>query len=138
GIYETGLGRAVEHVSRMLNDVLIDRRRRRDEEGGGQILAPAGASHLLPRRRHGPRVAEEDGGLERADIDAELQGVRRNDATDGTVAQALLDRAPLRRQIAAAIAADEILRPLRLRKTRAKVGEQQLGLHARAGECDGL
>src|SRR5439155_27247233 len=62
----------------------------------------------------------------------------RNDATDGAIAQALLDRAPLRRQIAAAIAADEVLRPLRLGETRAKVREQQLGLDARPGERDGL
>src|SRR5256885_13785128 len=122
----------------MLDDVLIDRRRRGDEERCRQILAPAGAPHLLPRRRHGPRIAEQNGRLERADVDAELQGVRRNDATDGAIAQALLDRAPLRWEIAAAIAADEILRPLRLGETRAKVSEQQLGLDARAGERDGL
>ena len=48
GIHETGLRRAVEHVPRMLDDVLIDRGRRRDEEGGGEILAPAGPTHLLP------------------------------------------------------------------------------------------
>src|SRR5207244_4796054 len=127
-----------EHVPGMLYDVLIDRRRRRDEERCRQILAPAGAPHLLPRRRHGPRIAEQNGRLERADVDAELEGVRRNDATDGAIAQALLDRAPLRRQIAAAIAADEVLRPLRLGETRAKVREQQLGLDARPGERDGL
>src|SRR5439155_6664418 len=75
---------------------------------------------------------------ERADIDAELEGVRRNDATDGAVPEALLDGAPLRWEISAAIPADEVLRPPRLREARAKVRQQQLGLHARAGERDGL
>src|SRR5207249_8326090 len=40
--------------------------------------------------------------------------------------------------MAAAIAADQVGWPLRLWKARAKIREEQLGLHARAGERDGL
>src|SRR6185503_17327213 len=74
----------------------------------------------------------------RADVNAKLQRVRRHHAADRAVAQAMLDRAPLGWEVATAIAADEIGWPLRLRETRAKIGEQQLGLHARARERDRL
>src|SRR5205814_5416679 len=72
------------------------------------------------------------------DVDAELERVRRDDTAYRTVAQPALDGATLRRQIAAAIATNEVLRPLRLRKARAQIGEQELRLDARARERDGL
>ena len=50
------------------------------------------------------RVASEDRHIQAADVDVELERIRRDDAEDLAVAEALLDRAALRRQVAAAIA----------------------------------
>ena len=52
------------------------------------------------------RVAGEDRDVERADVDAQLERVRGDDAEDLAVAQPALDRPALRRQVAAAVAAD--------------------------------
>src|SRR5262245_117052 len=96
----------------MVDDVLVDRSTRRDEDADARLLAPPGTTELLPRRRDGAGIAGEDGGIEAADVDAELQRVRRHDAEDLALAQALLDRASLRRQVAAAIAPDLRTRPV--------------------------
>ena len=90
----------------MVDHVLVDRRARRDEDRDARVLAPAGPPELLPRRGDRARVARQDRGVEPADVDAQLERVGRDDAEDLAVAQAALDRAPLRRQVAAAVAAD--------------------------------
>src|SRR6266705_5476305 len=111
GIHEAGLRRTLEHVLRMLDDVLVDRGRGGDEEGRRQILAPPGPTHLLPRRGDRSGIAKKHGGLKGTDVDAELERVRRDDAADRTVAQTLLDGAPLGWEVATAIAADKVSRP---------------------------
>ena len=105
------LGRAPEQELRMVDDVAVDRRGRRDEDRDARAAAPARPADLLPRRRDRARVAGEDRHVEPADVDAELERVRGDDAEDLAVAQAALDRPPLRRQVAAAVAADLRARP---------------------------
>ena len=100
------LGRALEQELRVVDDVLVDRRARRDEDGDARALPPPGPPELLPGRRDRARVAREDRGVQPADVHPELERVRRDDAEDLAVAQAALDRPPLGRQVAAAIAAD--------------------------------
>jgi hypothetical protein len=116
GIDQSGLRGAVQDVLGVLDDVLIDGRRGRDEERGRKVLTPPRAAHLLPRRRDGAGIAEEHRGLQRADVDAELERIRGYDAADGPIAEAALDRAPLGRQIATAVAADQVRWPLWLRE----------------------
>src|SRR5207244_9582195 len=106
--------------------------------GGRELFPPTSAAHLLPRRCDRARVADQDSGLQRADIDAELERIRRDDAAHRPVAQAALDRASFGWEVPAAIAAHKIWRPLRLREPRAEIGEQQLRRYARAGERDRL
>ena len=138
GVHQPSLRRPAEHVVGVLHDVLVGRRARRDEERDRQVLAATGPTHLLPGRRDGPRVAHENGGLQRADVDPELERVRRDDASHGAVAQTALDRATLAREVSAAVATHEVGRPLRLGEASAEIGEEELGLHARAREGDRL
>ena len=90
----------------MVDDVLVDRGARGDEDRDARALAPPGPPELLPGRGDRSRVAGQDRHVEPADVDAELERVRGDDAEDLAVAQAVLDRPPLRRQVAAAVAAD--------------------------------
>ena len=102
------------------------------------LVAPARPSELLPRRGHRARVAGEDRHVEPADVDAELERVRRDDAEDLAVAQAALDRPPLGRQVAAAIAADAGPRPEPLAERLAQPGQQDLDGGPGATEDDRL
>jgi hypothetical protein len=129
-VHQAGLGRAAEHELGVLDDVLIGRGARRDDERDREVLAAPGTADLLPGGRDRAGVAHEHRRLEGADVDAELQRVRRHDAAHRAVAQPALDGAALRRQVAAPVPADELGRPLRLRESRAQVREQELGLHA--------
>ena len=100
------LGRPVEEELRVMDDVLVDRRGRGHEDPDRGFQAPPGPPQLLPGGGDGARVAGQDGDIERADVHAELQGVRGDDAEDLAVAQATLDGPPLRRQVAAPVASD--------------------------------
>jgi hypothetical protein len=144
GIHQTSFGRRIEQVVRISGDVLVERRRRCHENSQRRLVAPAGATDLLPGARQRARVAGEDGGIESADIDAELERVRSDDATDAALAQAALDRTTFIRQIAAAIALDggavvgtDGAAGLSAR-VLAKMTQQQFDADARWGEDDGL
>ena len=100
------LGRALEQELGVVDDVLVDRRARGDEDRDARALPPAGPPELLPGRRDRARIAGQDRHVEPADVDAELERVRGDDAEDLAVAQAVLDRPALGRQVAAAVAAD--------------------------------
>ena len=85
-----------------------------------------------------PGISGQDGDVQGPDVDPQLEGVRRDDAQDLALAQALLDLAPLEGQVAAAVAADQAFvldRPL---DVLLEVGEEDLGDQAALGEDDGL
>ena len=103
GIDERVLGRRVEEVRRVADDVLVERRAARHQHRGRLARAPPGAPGALPGRGDRARVARHHGDVERADVDAELERVGRDDGADLAVAQPLLDLAPPVRQIAAAV-----------------------------------
>ena len=126
------LRRTVEEELRVMDHVLVERGGGGDEDRDGRLVAPAGPAELLPRRGDRARVAGQDRRVEPADVDAELERVRRDDAEDLAVAQAALDRPPLRRQIAAAIAADARPRPEPLAERLAQPGQQDLDGRPRA------
>ena len=84
------------------------------------------------------RVADEHRRVEAADVDPELERVRRDDAEHRSLAQPALDLAALQREIAAPVAADDALRP-RLRLERLlEVRDEHLGREARRREHDRL
>ena len=120
------LRRAVEEVLRVVDHVLVDRRAGGDEDRHRGLVAATGPADLLPRRGDGARVAGEDRHVEAADVDAQLERVRRDDAEDLAVAQAALDRPPLRRQVAAAVATDPRPRPELLAQRLTQPGQQDL------------
>ena len=99
GIDQRPLGRGVEEVRRVADDELIERRAARDHHRRRPAGAAAGAPGALPRRGNRPRIAGHHRDVERADVDAELERVGRDDRADGALAQPFLD-------LAAAHAAD--------------------------------
>ena len=70
----------------------------------------------LPGRCDRARITRHDRHVERADVDAKLEGVGGDNAAHVAIAKTALDLAPAQRQIAAAVAANHILRPGRARE----------------------
>ena len=132
------LRRALEEELGVVDDVLVDRCARGDEHRDARPLAPAGPPELLPRRRDGARIAGQDRHVQATDVDAQLERVRGDDPEDLAVAQAMLDRAPFRRQVAAPVAADPAAGPEALAQRLAQPGQQDLDRDARAAEDDRL
>ncbi len=122
----------------MLHDELIERRGRRHQHSARSPAAPPGAARALPRGRDRSGISRHHARIERADVDAQLQRIRRDHAANAAFAQAALDLAPLARQIAAAIAANRLGLP-RLRAIRLlQIREQHLGVQPAIGEHDRL
>jgi hypothetical protein len=105
GVDERVLGRGVEEVRRVADHELVDGRAARHQHRGRPARPAPGAARALPGGRDGARVARPSPHVERADVDAELERVGRDDRAHGALAQAALDLAPPLRQVAAAIAA---------------------------------
>ncbi len=72
-------GRLLKEVVGMHDDVLVKRRRGSDDEDGADALPSPRPSRLLPGRSDGAGIAVDDAGLKRADVDAKLQRVSRDD-----------------------------------------------------------
>ena len=121
----------------MRGEELVDRRGGADERREARAGAPTGAAHLLPGRGDRPRIADAERGIQPTDVDAELERIRRHDAADTAIAQALLDLVALVRQVAAAVAADRVGCRGRLERL-AEVAGQDLDRRPRAGEGDRL
>src|SRR6266446_5427251 len=98
----------------MMDDVLVHRCAGGDEDRHARALPPSCPPELLPGRRDGARVASQDRDVEPADVDPELEGVRGDHAENLTVAKSVLDGAPFRRQVPAAVAADPRARSVAL------------------------
>ncbi len=108
------------------------------KHGEREAVAAAGAADLLPGAGERAGEAGEDRGVEAADVDAELQRVRRDDTANTAVAEATFDRPTLVRQIAAAVALDFRRVADALLQRLAQVAEQQLDADAGGREDDGL
>src|SRR4029079_12248452 len=98
------LGSALEQELRVVDDVLVDSGARGDQDRDARALAPPGPPELLPCRGDGSRIAGQGRHVEPADVDAELERVGRDDTEDLAIAQAVLDRPALGRQVAAPVA----------------------------------
>src|SRR5712691_11856975 len=90
----------------MVDEVLIQRAARGHIDGGGGTTAPSSTPDLLPGAGDRPGVAAENGGIQVPDVDPQFERVGADHATDRSVAQAVLDLAPLQREIPTPVAAD--------------------------------
>src|SRR4029078_148925 len=99
-----------EEVRGVVDHVLVEWRRTGNQDSKGLSTAATGPSRLLHHGGDSARVAHEDSGFQGADIDAQLEGVSADDCADSTVAQAVLDLAPLVGEVAATIAPYSVLR----------------------------
>ena len=112
---QAGLLRAgLEQVVGVGGDVPVEGSGARDEDGHADLLPSAGPADLLPGPGDGARIAGDDRHVEPPDVDAQLQGGGAHDAQDLPGAQAGLDGAPLRRQVAAPVAAHAVDGPAAL------------------------
>jgi hypothetical protein len=83
---ESVLGRAAEKIIRVPDDELVERRRGSDQHGARASAAAPGAARTLPGGRNRARVPGHDRRVERAYVDAELERVGRNDASNAAFA----------------------------------------------------
>jgi hypothetical protein len=74
------LRRGADEKFRIAHDVLIERITRFDEHAEGRALAPPGAAEPLPGGGDGARIAVQQADIERADVDAEFEGIGGDDA----------------------------------------------------------
>ena len=131
-----------EQRVRLAHEVLVERVVGGDEHREAVAL-PAGASPLLPQAGDGARKAHRDHAVEQADVDAELERVRRGHSEQLAGGEPPLDVAPLRGRVAGAVrrepvlvlaaepvegeAMDELRRPAALREAqRAKTALDEL------------
>ena len=135
---ERPLGRLAEEVVRVVDDVLVEGAGRGHEDHQALAAPPPGAPGLLPCAGDGTRVAAEHAGVELADVNAQFQRVGGNDGKDIAGAQFALDLAPLRRQVAAAIAAHAAGVAERIAHHVLQIAHQHLHGEAGAGKDDGL
>ena len=117
---------AAQEELRVVDHVLVNGCLRGHEDCHRDIASPAGPAHLLPGGGDGARVAREDRNIQAADVHAQLEGVGRDDAQHLAIAQASLDGAPLRGQVATPVAADPAARPEVHAQGLAQVGQHDL------------
>ena len=105
-IEDRSLDPPVEEHLGLAHEVLVERVVGGDEHRKA-VSAAAGAPPLLAKAGHGPREADRDDAVQRADVDAELERVGRAHAEQLAREEPLLDLAPLRRGVAGSIRREE-------------------------------
>src|ERR1700694_1775269 len=90
----------------MAHDELIERRGRSHQQSTGATAAATGASGALPGGGDGAWVAGHHHGVERAHINAELEGAGRNHSANLSIAEASFDLAAFIRQVSSTVAAN--------------------------------
>lgn len=103
-----GLGRAVEHLGGVGHEPLVELVVAGDQHGQRRARVPTGPTGLLPHRRDGAREAVEDAGVEATDVDAQFEGGGGDHPQEASFEELGLDVAPLGRQVAAAVGANEL------------------------------
>ena len=98
-VQDRRLDPAAEQLVGLAHEVLVERVLARDEHRE-PVLAPAGTAPLLAERGDGAGEADRDHRVEQADVDPELERVRRRDAEEVTGREPSLDLAPLLRRVA--------------------------------------
>ncbi len=106
-----------EQRLRLAHEVLVERVLARDENRE-PVPAAAGASPLLAQARDRPGEADRDRAVEQADVDAELERIRRRHAEQLPLDEPPLDLASLLRGVARAIGSEPARLLARLRAAR--------------------
>src|SRR5947207_15916105 len=88
GLDEGVLRSVAEEIVGMTHDELIERRGRCDQHGTRASAAEDGAPGPLPGGGDGAGIAGHEHGVERADVNAEIQRTGRNYAADIYIAEA--------------------------------------------------
>ena len=101
-VEDRGLDAPAEQRPRLAHEVLVERVLAGDEHRQ-PVPAPARAAPLLPQRGDRAGEADRDHAVEQADVDPELERVRRADAEQLALEQPPLDLAPLLRRVAGAV-----------------------------------
>ena len=120
------------------HDELIERRTRRHEHRRRSAGAASGATGALPGGRDRSRIAGHHRHVQCADVDAELQGVGRDDGPHLTIAQPFLNLAAAIRQVATPVSANALGRAGHILEVVFEVGRQDLGGETTLGEDDEL
>ena len=92
----------------MGDDELVEGGRGRHQDRRREPGPPAGPARLLPGRGHRARVPGQERHVEAADVDTQLERIRRHDAQHVPRAEPTLDLAAPVRKIAPAVAADHV------------------------------
>src|SRR2546425_13375263 len=122
-----------KEVLGMVDEVLVQRAARGHIDGGGGTTAPSSTPDLLPGAGDRPGVAAENRGIEVPDVDPQLERVGADHAADRSIAQAVLDLAPLQREVPTPVAADRPAFAKPVGERLLQVAEQDLDLQAGAG-----
>ena len=138
GIDQRVLGRGIEEIRGIADNELIERRAAGDEHGRRPTAPSSRTSGSLPRGGDRPGVTGHDTDVERADVDAELQRVGRDDRAHAPLAQPFFNLAAALRQVTTAIAPNLILRAWLAAEIVLQVCRQDLGRQATLGEHDQL
>ena len=134
GLDEGVLRSVAEEIVGMTHDELIERRGRCDQHGTRASAAAAGAPGPLPGGGDGAGIAGHDHGVERADVNAELQRTGRNHSADFSIAEAAFDFAPFVRQVTSAVAANSFRFSRQPGIRLLQIGEKNFRVQARVGE----
>src|SRR6476469_6500057 len=93
-VEDCGLDPPAEQLVGLAHEELVEAVLARDQHREAATAA-AGASPLLAQRRNRAREADRDHAVEQADVDAELERIRRRDSEQLAVLQSALDVAAL-------------------------------------------
>ena len=97
-------GEESKKYSRVLDDVLVEGGRRGHEDADRRVVATPRAAGTLPGRGYGSGISGHHHGIQGADVDPELEGVRGNHPQNLALAKLPLDLATLLGEVASAVA----------------------------------
>ena len=131
GVEHGGLDGPSREGLGVADDVLVQGILTGDQDSQGWIAAAAGSPDLLPERRARARPSDHQDGVEAADVDTELEGVRGSHPEQAAGAQVGFQGSPLLGQVATAVGAHPI--PL----DRALADRAGQDLHGPSGPGEG-
>ncbi|CAB4776278.1 unannotated protein [freshwater metagenome] len=108
GVDHGPFGWAFEQRPRMSHEPLIELVVARHHHGQGWLPVTADPADLLPRRGDGAREPVDDAGVERADVDTELERRRGDHGPEVAVGECVLDLASFVGQVSRTVRAHEL------------------------------
>ena len=137
GVHHRGLGRTVEQLAWMPGVPLVELVVAGDQHRGGPPGAAPGAPDLLAHRRERAGEAVEHDRVERADVDAQLERARGDDAAERPVGEPGLELAALLGEVAGAVRRDVGRGSRRAARPRATMRARLRGHELRAASAAG-